>query len=147
MMRTFGVVFLVVSMMASGCSEESPATAPVQAAEPPAEAASEGPFYVGSENCATCHSEQHAKWAGCHHEFAMQPATAETVVGDFSGTSFEYAGTRYAFLERDGTYIARADDENGALTEFEITHTFGIDPLQQCLISFPDGRLQALSVA
>ena len=30
---------------------------------------------------------------------------------------------------------------------FEIKYTFGVDPLQQYLIEFPDGRLQALSIA
>ena len=30
---------------------------------------------------------------------------------------------------------------------FEVKYTFGIDPLQQYLIEFPDGRIQALSIA
>jgi tetratricopeptide (TPR) repeat protein len=33
------------------------------------------------------------------------------------------------------------------LAEYEIKYTFGVDPLQQYLIAFPDGRLQALSIA
>jgi Flp pilus assembly protein TadD len=77
----------------------------------------------------------------------MQPATAETVTGDFSGTSFDYAGTTYEFFTRGDTYRVRADDEHGEMQEFEISHTFGTAPLQQYLVPFPDGRVQALSVA
>ncbi|MEJ2275838.1 MAG: multiheme c-type cytochrome, partial [Woeseiaceae bacterium] len=58
------------------------------------------PVYVGSAACRDCHSEQHAQWSGSHHQLAMQPATAETVTGDFSGTSFDYAGTTYEFFTR-----------------------------------------------
>src|SRR5207237_7998162 len=36
---------------------------------------------------------------------------------------------------------------NGTLATFECKCTFSIDPLQQYLIEFPDGRLQALSIA
>jgi Flp pilus assembly protein TadD len=114
---------------------------------PAASARSIAPHYVGSAACRDCHSEQHAEWAGSHHELAMQPATAETVTGDFSGTSFDYAGTRYEFFTRGDKYLVRADDENGEIQEFEISHTFGTVPLQQYLVPFPDGRMQALGVA
>ena len=41
----------------------------------------------------------------------------------------------------------RTDGPDGALHDYEITHTFGIDPLQQYLIGFPDGRYQMLGLA
>jgi len=41
----------------------------------------------------------------------------------------------------------RTDGADGTLADFEIRYTFGVDPLQQVLIEFPDGRLQALSIA
>ncbi len=77
----------------------------------------------------------------------MQTATEESVVGDFNNTNFKYAGIDYSFFTRNGTYFARADGSDGELQEFEISHTFGVEPLQQYLISFPDGRRQALNVA
>ena len=77
----------------------------------------------------------------------MQPANQDTVLGDFSDAGFEYSGVSYAFSERDGTFIIAADDSDGELREFEVSHTFGVYPLQQYLIPFPDGRYQALSVA
>jgi hypothetical protein len=36
---------------------------------------------------------------------------------------------------------------NGKLGVFEVKYTFGVYPLQQYLIEFPDGRLQVLSIA
>ena len=41
----------------------------------------------------------------------------------------------------------RTDGPDGALHDYEIAYTFGVYPLQQYLIEFPDGRIQALSIA
>jgi Flp pilus assembly protein TadD len=43
--------------------------------------------------------------------------------------------------------MVRTDGPDGAHHDYEIRFTFGVTPLQQYLIAFPDGRLQALSVA
>lgn len=37
--------------------------------------------------------------------------------------------------------------QTGKLQDFKINFTFGIFPLQQYLVKFPDGRMQALSIA
>lgn len=37
-----------------------------------------------------CHAEEVAVWNNSHHDLAMQVADSETVLGDFSTTSFEY---------------------------------------------------------
>ena len=44
------------------------------------------PGYVGGETCVTCHAEQADRWAGSHHDLAMQVAGEGTVLGDFSPT-------------------------------------------------------------
>ncbi len=36
---------------------------------------------------------------------------------------------------------------DGEIAEFRVAYTFGVEPLQQYLIEFPDGRLQALNIA
>ena len=41
----------------------------------------------------------------------------------------------------------RTDGPDGTLADFDVKYTFGVYPLQQYLIEFPDGRLQALSIA
>ena len=43
--------------------------------------------------------------------------------------------------------MVETDGPDGKLAIFEIKYTFGLDPLQQYLIEFPDGRLQSLSIA
>jgi tetratricopeptide (TPR) repeat protein len=105
------------------------------------------PQYVGAASCAGCHAAEHAAWTDSHHDLAMQEATDATVLGDFSGAQFAYAGVTSEFFRRDGRFIARTDGPDGALAEFEIRYAFGVEPLQQYLIELPGGRLQALSIA
>jgi tetratricopeptide (TPR) repeat protein len=120
-----------------------PAPAPQAAAPGPAAEAR----YVGSEACASCHAEQHARWQTSQHAAAMLPASAQSVRGDFSGTRFAYGGVTAVFSMRDGRYFVRTDGPDGKLGDFEVKYTFGVEPLQQYLIELPGGRLQALGVA
>ena len=77
----------------------------------------------------------------------MAHATEKTVLGDFNDASFDYYGVHSRFFRRDGKYLVETDGPDGKLATFEAKYTFGIDPLQQYLVEFPDGRLQALSLA
>jgi predicted CXXCH cytochrome family protein len=77
----------------------------------------------------------------------MDHATEKTVLGDFSAASFDYHGVRSRFFRKDGKFLVETDGSDGKLATFEVKYTFGVDPLQQYLIEFPGGRLQALSVA
>jgi predicted CXXCH cytochrome family protein len=103
--------------------------------------------FVGSESCAGCHAAETAAWRGSQHARAMQHATETTVLGDFADARFRYAGVESRFFRRDGRYFVRTDGANGRLADFEVKYTFGVEPLQQYLVEFPDGRLQALSIA
>lgn len=77
----------------------------------------------------------------------MQPATPSTVLGNFANASFTHAGVTSTFFRRGGTSMVRTDGPDGALHDYEVTHTFGVAPLQQYLVAFPGGRYQALEVA
>ncbi len=77
----------------------------------------------------------------------MQPATAATVLGDFANASFTHAGLTSTFHWRDGKPMVRTDGPDGALHDYEVTHTFGVAPLQQYLVAFAGGRLQGLEIA
>jgi tetratricopeptide (TPR) repeat protein len=103
--------------------------------------------FAGSEACAGCHAEAYSAWQASQHARAMQHATAATVLGSFSQATFRYAGFESTFYQRNDRFFVRTDGADGKLADFEIRYTFGIEPLQQYLIAFPDGRLQALSVA
>jgi tetratricopeptide (TPR) repeat protein len=76
----------------------------------------------------------------------MQHATAETVVGDFSGVTYTRDGVTSTFFKRDGKFIIRTDGPDGRLTDYEVKYTFGVEPQQQYLVELPGGRLQAVSV-
>ena len=104
-------------------------------------------LYVGREKCADCHREAYEKWAGSHHDLAMDLATEETVLGDFSDALFEFEGVASRFFRRDGKFFVNTEGPEGKPEDFEITHTFGAYPLQQYLVPFPGGRLQCLNIA
>jgi tetratricopeptide (TPR) repeat protein len=103
--------------------------------------------FVGNDACIGCHADAYAAWKDSQHASAMQHATVETVLGDFDQATFRYNGVESAFSQRDGKFFVRTDGTDGQLAEFRIDYTFGVEPLQQYLITFPDGRLQALSIA
>ncbi|MBK1650204.1 tetratricopeptide repeat protein [Rhabdochromatium marinum] len=105
------------------------------------------PSYVGQARCAPCHAEETTRWRGSHHDLAMQEATGETVLGDFGEREFEHLGLRSRFYRKDGAFMVRTDGPDGELHEYPIEYTFGVYPLQQYLIAFPGGRLQALDIA
>ena len=77
----------------------------------------------------------------------MQHATPASVLGDFNDARFTYAGVTSTFFRRDGKYFVRTDGKDGKLADFEVKYTYGVAPLQQYLVEFPDGRIQALSIA
>ncbi|VAX38924.1 probable deca-heme c-type cytochrome, partial [hydrothermal vent metagenome] len=133
---TSGMVLLL-----AGCSrEESSSTIP-PAASPGSSVAS---VFVGRDACVVCHQAEHDAHADSHHDLAMQPANAETVLGDFADASFEHFGVVSRFFTRDGGYFVETDSPDGTIQEYRVEYTFGVDPLQQYLVAFPGGRLQVL---
>lgn len=74
----------------------------------------------------------------------MQVASKSSVLGDFSGVEFKYFDTTTLLFEKDGAFMIRTENAIGEPQEFKITHTFGVEPLQQYLVEFPDGRKQSL---
>jgi tetratricopeptide (TPR) repeat protein len=103
--------------------------------------------FVDEAVCAGCHAAEVKAWQGSDHDLAMQEATDASVLGDFNGTTFRYAGVTTRFHRRAGKFFVQTDGPDGKLRDFEVKYTFGLDPLQQYLIELPGGRLQALSIA
>ena len=121
-----------------------PATAP---ASPTAVRQATPVAYVGRAACAECHAREVEAWRGSDHDLAMQVADETTVLGNFADAKFEYAGTTTTFSRRDGKFVVNTDGADGKLADFDVKYTFGVRPLQQYLVEFPGGRLQALSIA
>jgi predicted CXXCH cytochrome family protein len=112
----------------------------------PSELTAEATF-VGSETCAGCHRAEAELWHGSQHKHAMDHATTDSVLGNFNDASLDYYGVHSRFFRKNGKFLVETDGPDGELTTFEVKYTFGLDPLQQYLVEFPDGRLQALSLA
>jgi len=112
-----------------------------------AEAADEGPTYVGAARCDGCHEREAALWRGSHHDRAMERATAATVRGDFRDARFTKDGLTTTFFRRGDQFMVRTDGPDGELHDYRVAYTFGIEPLQQLLLELPGGRLQAFTVA
>ncbi|HEU4564233.1 MAG TPA: multiheme c-type cytochrome [Gemmatimonadaceae bacterium] len=103
--------------------------------------------FVGSARCAGCHAAQDSAWRRSQHAVAMQEATPRTVLGRFDGQRFTHEGVTSTFLRRGGRFQVETEGADGEQHTYDISYTFGVYPLQQYLVEFPGGRLQALSVA
>lgn len=103
--------------------------------------------YVGAAVCAECHQAEFDRWKGSDHDLAMTLATPDTVLGNFDDAQIEAHGVKSRFFRRDGGYVVQTDGPDGELRDYPIRYTFGWSPLQQYLIEFPGGRLQALGLA
>jgi Tfp pilus assembly protein PilF len=103
--------------------------------------------YVGSERCKACHQKAYDAWKGSNHAKAMQAARDGTVLGDFGGATFRHRGKTWRFFRQGERFMVHAEGPDGAMRDYEVAYTFGVEPLQQYLVVFPGGRLQALSAA
>jgi len=103
--------------------------------------------FVGSPECAACHSAQFSDWRGSHHELAMQSVSGDTVLADFADAEFDYFGETTRFLTDDNGFVVQTPGQDGSRQEFRVAWVFGVEPLQQYLVEFPGGRLQALPFA
>jgi predicted CXXCH cytochrome family protein len=103
--------------------------------------------YVGGQTCAECHQLQHDSWLGSHHDRAMELASDASVLGDFDDASFERLGVITRFFRRDGKFFVNTEGPDGEFHDYEIAYTFGIEPLQQYMVKFPQGRVQVLRVS
>ncbi|NMJ41473.1 tetratricopeptide repeat protein [Roseomonas sp. JC162] len=102
------------------------------------------PGFAGSASCAGCHAPQAEAWRDSDHARAMAAATPRTVLGDFSGPTVTDGHHTATFLRDGDRFLIRTDGPDGTVADFPVSETFGVDPLQQYLVLFPDGRRQPL---
>jgi tetratricopeptide (TPR) repeat protein len=114
------------------------------------------PSFVGRSRCIECHQTQAEKFAGSHHDLAMDLATSETVIGDFGDTEFTHHDV-VSRLYRDGDkYMIHTEGPTGEMEDFHIKYVFGVDPIQQYMVEFEQasppkegeiGRVQVLRIS
>jgi len=105
------------------------------------------PTFVGRNECKTCHETEFQSWLNSDHDKAMDVAADSTVLGDFNDTQFTSKGVTSRFFRKEGKFFVNTAGPGGLMGDFEITHTFGYEPLQQYLVPFPGGRMQCMTIA
>ncbi|MFO1171675.1 MAG: multiheme c-type cytochrome [Hyphomicrobiaceae bacterium] len=142
------VRLVLLTLIAAACIiESSTAGQGVRQAHAGSLGSERGALFVGAGVCRECHDEEFRSWTPSDHARAMQPADDTTVLGDFSDTTFVHKDIEYRFFKRDRRFMVRTVGSDGRLGDFAVKYTFGVHPLQQYLVEFPNGRLQVLSVA
>jgi len=132
--RASAATLLAMLLAACGRSPQTPATA---VATPPQ--------YVGAAACAGCHAAQTSAWQASQHAHAMQAAGPDSMLGRFDGKAPK--GIPASFSRSGSGYAVHTAGSDGRPGDFPIAYSFGVDPLQQYLVPFADGRLQALPYA
>lgn len=103
--------------------------------------------YMGDQTCKGCHEEAFQDWHTSHHDLAMQEATPQTILGDFENVSFQGRGIKSRFFKKGEKFFVNTEGKDGNYHDFEVAYTFGVTPLQQYIVRFPDGYFQCLRTA
>ncbi|WP_250436638.1 tetratricopeptide repeat protein [Hanstruepera flava] len=102
--------------------------------------------YIGDEQCISCHASEYKAWEGSHHDLAMQVANDSNVLGDFNNVNKTIDGVNYLFTREGSDFIVKTKEIDGSENTYIISYTFGVEPLQQYLVDFEDGKKQVLRV-
>lgn len=79
--------------------------------------------------------------------------TAQLKIGDVArrlereGNITVGFGVRTKFFRQGDDFFVTTDNRQGAIETFQVKYVFGVWPLQQYLVEFPDGRVQCLPLA
>jgi len=103
--------------------------------------------FVGAQECKSCHLKEYNTWKGSFHQRAMAKATEDNVRGNFDDVTFTHKGATYRFYQKGDKFMVKAPGPDGKPVNYQISYTFGWAPLQQYLLDFGKGKLQALNVA
>jgi len=102
------------------------------------------PTYVGAAKCAGCHSAEYQEWTAGRHSKMIQPATEQSVKGDFLKGEVTLRGLQYGLREVKGVYYITESYLSGVEQEHKIDYTLGSRRIQHYLTTLPDGRIIVL---
>ena len=103
--------------------------------------------FLGDNNCKECHKEEFKDWQGSHHDKAMQIADSTSVLASFNDEKFTSQGITSHFYKKGNNFYVNTEGPDGNYHEYKVIYTFGITPLQQYIVQFPDGHYQCLRTA
>jgi tetratricopeptide (TPR) repeat protein len=103
--------------------------------------AQSGPGYSGAEACAKCHPTVHRDWAESRHGKMIQPATEQSVKGDFTQAKLILRGSSFLLEHRGTSYYITESDLTGRPWEHRVEYTLGDRRIQHYLTTLPDGSI------
>jgi len=103
--------------------------------------------YAGAEACAKCHAGISHEWSESRHSKMMQPATKQSVEGDFTQAKLTLRGATYLLRNNNGNYYITESDLTGKPWEHRVEYTLGGRRIQQYLATLPDGSIVLLPSA
>lgn len=102
------------------------------------------PGYAGAEACAECHATVTRVWAESHHSRTMQPATIQSVKGDFAQRYLLLHGSAFTLQRRENRFYITESELSGKPWEHRIEYTLGDRRFQHYLTTLSDGRILLL---
>ena len=106
--------------------------------------AASAPAFVGAQACASCHRDMHETWLSGRHSKMLQPATAASVVGDFSAGSTLLHGNRFQLRSANGEFFIAESYLTGKLQEHRVEYTLGSRRIQHYLTTIDKGWMVVL---
>lgn len=103
--------------------------------------------FLGDKTCKKCHANQFNLWQGSHHDKAMQVVSDSSILGDFNNIKFKSQGVTSHFFKKGEDYFVNTEGPDGDYIDYKIKYTFGITPLQQYIVQFPNGHYQCIRTA
>jgi len=99
---------------------------------------------VGAQACAPCHRDMHDTWLSGRHSKMLQPATASSVIGDFSAGSTVLHGNRFQLRSANGAFFIAESYLTGKLQEHRVEYTLGSRRVQHYLTTIDKGWMVVL---
>lgn len=77
----------------------------------------------------------------------MQIADSATILANFNNQNFTSQGITSRFYKNGKDFYVNTDGPDGKNHDYKIVYAFGLTPLQQYIVQFPDGHYQCLRTA
>lgn len=142
--RTLAVTLAAITVLVAVYSVTADflRTRPMRTEPPdrPIEVGADG--YVSSDNCRSCHPSEYRSWYDSYHRTMTQPATLDTVKGDFENVKLELDGGRYR-LQREGDDYWVEMNLAGVVSRHKIVLVTGSHHMQ--VYWYPKGEQRALA--
>jgi cytochrome c554/c'-like protein len=100
--------------------------------------------FVGAAKCAECHNDVYQRWTGARHGKMLQPASAASVLGDFSTTPITLRGTRFTLEHASNRFTIRGVFPSAREETHQVGYTLGSRRVQHYLTTLADGRIVVL---